>query len=517
MSTPVMKQDTLHPQLREFIKSLGKHNAGKPESYILSSLMAHGGLQMLLSEETVRTRMKRMSKKATGQEAVGSADLVSKITMMAANFFQHLVNKQYQFTSELISFLSFPHEGRTYTEAKTIEGDNRKIPAVFTFVGQFVDHDLTMNALAVVEPQAGVVANGASPVIDLDSVYGPRTATQSGAVFNPDGSFNMRTIEGEPNGFDLTRTPDGTANIFDNRNDENQLILQIHILIARVHNKLLKTLHAATRAEVVANWQSLLINDYLPKILDKKTYDFLTAEVVKPNYGEFKYRPGADSVVRMPHEFALGFRMGHSMLRSGYHINNYGEIALFLNRNLTSQPDLRGGLPLQPEHVINWDVFLPKNGEAPPSLKIDSKVTHAVFDLPASAIPDMTSTQLGNLPQRNLIRSTELALAAGEDVASFYGIKALTPAEVEPDAASHVFFERTDNTFKTPLWYYILREAEVQAGGHHLGRLGSRLMGEVILGGIYFGADFPFQSSWKSKITGSNVVLLRDLIDFVNS
>ena len=517
MSTAGVKQDTLHSQLHEFCGHLGQHTQGKPNSYILTSLMAHGGLQMLLSEETVRTRMKRMSKKATGEEAVGSTHLVSKIMAMASNFFQHLVKNQYQFTSELISFLSFPHEGRTFTEPTTIEDENLHIPAVFTFVGQFVDHDLTMNALALFSDQTGVVSNGASPLIDLDNVYGPRDGAQSSGVFNPDGSFALRTIAGVPHGFDLTRTPDGKANIFDNRNDENQLILQVHILVERVHNKLLTSLKGATRAEVVANWQSVLLNDFLPKILDKKTYDFLAAEVVKPDFGAFKYRPDADGTLRMPHEFALGFRMGHSMLRSGYHINNHGEIALFLNRNLTGQADLRGGVPLQNDHVIDWNVFLPKNGLAPSSLKIDSKVTHAVFDLPASAIPDATTTQLGNLPQRNLIRSTELELSAGEDVAEFYGITPLTPAQVEPDAASRVFFERTDNTFKTPLWYYILREAEVKADGRHLGELGSRLIGEVIFGGIYFGADFPFKSTWTSKITGSNEVKLRDLINFVNA
>jgi hypothetical protein len=73
-----------------------------------------------------------------------------------------------------------------------------------------------------------------------------------------------------------------------------------------------------------------------------------------------------------------------------------------------------------------------------------------------------------------------------------------------------------DTRFKTPLSYYILKEAEVLENGERLGPLGSRLIAEVICGGIFYGKDTEFDYTWKSEITKSNVVKLRDLIDFVN-
>jgi hypothetical protein len=43
----------------------------------------------------------------------------------------------------------------------------------------------------------------------------------------------------------------------------------------------------------------------------------------------------------------------------------------------------------------------------------------------------------------------------------------------------------------TPLWYYILREAEVLAGGRKLGPIGGRIVAEVILG-LLHGDPFSF-------------------------
>jgi hypothetical protein len=35
---------------------------------------------------------------------------------------------------------------------------------------------------------------------------------------------------------------------------------------------------------------------------------------------------------------------------------------------------------------------------------------------------------------------------------------------------------------ETPLWYYILREADVREAGNRLGPVGARLVGEVLVG-----------------------------------
>ncbi len=130
------------------------------------------------------------------------------------------------------------------------------------------------------------------------------------------------------------------------------------------------------------------------------------------------------------------------------------------------------------------------------SNEIDTKCNEVIFDLPESTIPDEIRL-VSNLAKRNLIRSDSLELCAGEDLArcysTYYGsvVDPLTPTEVEPDPKNRVIFERDCGEFRTPLWYYILREAEVRGVDGRLGPLGSLLVAEVILSGIYH-AQYSF-------------------------
>lgn len=560
--------DTLSTRLGGPFRSL-------PRKSTMSQLMKHGGFQIFTTAGSVIARLKRYM---PDQEDAQLAQVAAKITSKAEMFFQRLSEKRYGIPSELISYLTFPHEGTTYTDPAAPEAENPTIPAVFTFVGQFIDHDLTFNGANLFDDQTGTtVPDFASPVIDLDSLYGGRSYPDDPAdmstkgiitncdVFNDDMSFKLMRLG--TNEYDVTRWMDttepdrvGAAYIFDPRNDENQLILQVHILLMRVHNKLLKMTYEQdkklnpkhkkdaakaaeeVKAEVIANWQSVVLNDFLPRVCEQDTLTEVLKQVQLPGHGDLKYKPAQDGSLQMPHEFAIGFRFGHSMLRNEYALNSFGPVQLFNNRDLERKGDLRGGRALSKDHVIDWDVFYPKNEfDAELSLKIDSKVTPVVFDLPESTIPDAVKT-VGNLPFRNLTRSREIDLACGEDLADFFGIdaaKRLTRFQVEPNDEAHYLFEADvdtyakpggvgeppendplkgvkDTRFKTPLWYYILKEAELQENGERLGPLGSRLVAEVICGGIFYGKDTKFDYRWKSEITKGNVVKLRDLIDFVD-
>src|SRR5271170_3366003 len=566
-------------KLTTHIDTLGKRLGGPfrslPRKSTISQLMKHGGFQIFTTAGSVMMRLKRYM---PDWEDAELAPVAVKITGKAEMFFQRLCGKRYGIPAELISYLTFPHEGTTYTDPAAPEAENPNIPAVFTFVGQFVDHDLTFNGANLFDDQTGdAVPDFASPLIDLDSVYGGRSYPDDPAdtstkgiinncdVFNDDMSFKLWRLG--PNAYDVTRWTDGSlparvgaAYIFDPRNDENQLILQVHILLMRVHNKLLKMAYAKdkelnakhkkdalnaaekVKAEVIANWQSVLLNDFLPHVCEADVLAWVLEQIQSAGHGEMKYKPAEDGSLQMPHEFAIGFRFGHSMLRNEYKVNSAGAVQLFNNRDLQRQGDLRGGRPLTRDHVIDWDIFYPKNEfDAELSLKIDSKVTPVVFDLPESAIPDAVKT-VGNLPFRNLTRSREIDIACGEDMCDFFGIdasKRLTPFQIEADDEAHYLFEADvdtytgpdgvgtppadeplkgvrDTRFKTPLWYYILKEAELLENGERLGPLGSRLVAEVIVGGIFYGSDTKFDCGWKSEITKSNVVMLRDLIDFVD-
>jgi hypothetical protein len=225
--------------------------------------------------------------------------------------------------------------------------------------------------------------------------------------------------------------------------------------------------------------------------------------------------------VSMPHEFAIGFRFGHSQLKRGYRLNStYPEGSLLFDNSLvgtgsdgTEYDDLRGSQTLRAKNHIEWPIFF--SSSAPVlSNRIDRFVTARVFDLPESAIPDDIK-YIGNLPHRNLIRSRQVGLCSGEALAKFYCIPPMAPEQIEPDASKRDLYEQNErpqpgeaHKFETPLWYYILREAELTNGpgpnASKLGPLGSRLVAEVVVGAIaYAPLSVAKELSWKSTIPGA--------------
>jgi hypothetical protein len=518
------------------------HDRSNPVSQVLTSLMRHGGVYSLADGQMMAARMAplMMAARSTGTNNLVSEkqltpkdveSFVSTVSSRAVSFFQHMVARadgkdlSYAIPSPLMTHLTSPATGQVFKDA-TGGPESPEIPAAFTFVGQFVDHDLTMNAVNLFEDQAGPVQDTASPLIDLDSVYGPRKflSSPSTDIYNSDGTFKLKPMGGY---FDLLRDTQNSAFISDKRNDENQLILQVHILVMRVHNKLIKDEGLSLKAayeETVFNWQSVLLHDYLTRILDSDVYDFLRGEIEKKDFGDFKYKPllnltNGKFVASMPHEFAIGFRFGHSQLRSRYVLKAGGTPIRLFDNTLTSAndqfEDLRGSQVLAAGHVVDWDHF----AGTLKSNRIDSKLTPVVADLPESTIPDDIK-YIGNLAHRNLIRSRQVGLCSGEDLAEFYGFpRHHVPKDfVEPDPGKRHLYEQTGQ-FLTPLWYYLLKEAE-QAGtaqNSRLGKVGSRLVGEVILGAIKWGDHSVLNKpTWKSKITGTSTVKLLDLAHFVN-
>jgi hypothetical protein len=209
-------------------------------------------------------------------------------------------------------------------------------------------------------------------------------------------------------------------------------------------------------------------------------------------------------------------------LRDAYFVTQGRAFVLF--NNLDPGPDfkdLRGGRALTAERAIDWPYFIDPADDNRKSNRLDTLVASDVFDLPGSAVPDASSKFLGNLPQRNLIRSREIGLTSGEKLFDFYfGAGAagkLTPDQVEPDKTMQPLFLLQPNAgFQTPLCYYVLKEAELN-GGLRLGKLGSRLVAEVVGGAIYYNPiSYVRDPTWKSAISGSDVVMMKDLVDFVH-
>jgi len=110
-----------------------------------------------------------------------------------------------------------------------------------------------------------------------------------------------------------------------------------------------------------------------------------------------------------------------------------------------------------------------------PNKRIDTKISTPLFQLPLAAIAshDLPTA----LPQRNLLRHLTWSLPSGQAIAERMGIRPLAASQLAELSAFGVGLERS-----TPLWYYILKEAEVIADGLTLTGVGARVVGEVILG-----------------------------------
>ena len=121
--------------------------------------------------------------------------------------------------------------------------------------------------------------------------------------------------------------------------------------------------------------------------------------------------------------------------------------------------------------VIDFNNFfseLPRdseNGEDPALIgrAIDTKIAPSLFELP---IPGAEASGSNVLAFRNLVRGKFYDLPSGEAIAGAMGVEVVG----EP-----VFPEGT------PLWYYILREAEMTTGGAELGPVGGGIVAEVIV------------------------------------
>src|SRR3954467_8018796 len=170
-------------------------------------------------------------------------------------------------------------------------GGSSQIPSGFTYLGQFVDHDLTFDKTSVMRGEnwsPHALLQGRSPSLDLDSLYGAGpTDPESAKFYEADGIHlkmgKTRAFEGEVarDGFDLPRGAGTTqaqkrkAIIPDPRNDENLAVAQTHLAMIRFHNRVVDTLPASVapsqrfaraRRVVTRHYQWMIRNDFLPRI-----------------------------------------------------------------------------------------------------------------------------------------------------------------------------------------------------------------------------------------------------------
>jgi hypothetical protein len=200
--------------------------------------------------------------------------------------------------------------------------------------------------------------------------------------------------------------------------------------------------------------------------------------------------------VFIPLEFAdAAYRYGHAQIRHHYRLNLQTKpVPLF--------PDLLGFRPVPREFALDWTLFFDAHGAttAQRSKKINGKLVRPLIELPVAVTGECEIEDYHSLAVRDLQRGQGVGLPSGESVARHMGIAPLT--------AEQIGIASTGWRGETPLWYYILREADACAGGKLLGPVGGRIVADVLVGLIDADAtSFRHNSEgWKARKTLSELL-----------
>ncbi|MGE3976796.1 MAG: heme peroxidase family protein [Nitrospira sp.] len=429
--------------------------------------------------------------------------------------------------------------------------DNPNMTAGFTFFGQFLDHDLTLALKAPLLEQTHPrrTTNFRTAEFDLDSVYGdgPERSPELYETSSGDIKFRVEAIPGSEQmsrkgavRYDLPRDHNNNAIIADGRNDENLVISQFHLAMLKFHNAVVDRLrsdpaHAhrsardifrEARRQVQWHYQWIIVNEFLPLTIGQDRVD----EILRngPRFYRVHDRTH-DSLFHssrreplIPVEFAVGaYRFGHSQVRPSYRLNFGADAAsqvfMFIfddsaDPNDSDPNDMRGG-KRAPRRYIDWQTFFKFDENFKPNKRIDTKLSSPLMHLLGSRgpAPGMPSDGIQSLASRNLMRHVNFGVPSGQAIARVMGAQVLTPVQL----AELALFGMDRST---PLWYYILKEAEVFENGLQLGPVGGRIVGEVFIGLLKADKDsyLTVNKNWKPTLPSakSGEFEITDLLNF---
>ena len=354
-----------------------------------------------------------------------------------------------------------------------------------TFMGQFIDHDLTLDTTSelAVQEQPEKTINHRTPYFDLDSVYGNGPAA-SPQLYDPADLAKLKVGTGGVFE-DVPRGDDGRALLGDGRNDENLILAGMHSAFLLFHNRAVDDLRSegtpeaevfnTARRQTTWHYQWMVVHEFLPAFIGQP----LTTEIMEsgPRY----VGPAQKGI---PVEFQTGaYRFGHSMVRPSYRANlagdNGGPFFGFIfdpaEFGKYDGNDLTGG-SRAPRRFIGWQTFFDfGDGELKPNKKIDAHVSTPLFNLPPIAIPGGPSV----LVQRTLLRHLTWQIPSGQQIARAMGVPILSAIDLQELA-------QFDNSLleSTPLFYYVLKEAQLLESGEHLGPVGGQIVGDVFVNNL---------------------------------
>jgi len=352
-------------------------------------------------------------------------------------------------------------------QAWTGNDDDASGAAGWPLLGQLIGHDITADR-SPVGPQADVAAlrNARSPKLDLEMLYGdgPVGAPYLYNVHDP-----AKLLTGA-DGADLPRNSQGIALIGDPRNDVHVLAAHLHLMLLHSHNGLVDRLRAdgesedalfeAARRALTWHYQWIVVHDFLPRLVGSD----LVSDVLARG-GRF-FSPALGRAY-LPLEFAdAAYRYGHSQIRHSYQLQPGGPtLPLF--------PDLVGFGAIAPERRVDLGQLfdLPDHAPAQRAKQMDATLPASLIRLPPQVTGDVEVDAYRSLAVRDLLRGTATSLPSGETVADAMEVAPLDADQVGPCWAGG-----------TPLWFYILKEAQACGGGDQLGPVGGRIVAEVLIG-----------------------------------
>jgi hypothetical protein len=441
------------------------------------------------------------------------------------------------------------------------DAEESGIPALYTYFGQFIDHDITFDPVTtlVKHSDPNALTDFRTPALDLDNVYGRGPEDQPYLYDNgPKFLLGRKLDNGAP---DLPRNGanPSRALIGDPRNDENSIVSQFQALLLRFHNRFVDDnpgldFHSVQR-KVRFHYQWLVVHDFLPRIVHASVLDALKThgnyDQEKLRFFHWKNEPF------MPVEFSVAaYRLGHSMIRPGYRVNDETLLPIFPVPSKNLPIGLTGFQEMDKKRGIDWGRFIDidvrsygTDKETDQTTKnrlqfayrIDTSLVMPLSELPDSVVQDKPPS----LAQRNLIRSFELGLPSGQRVARAMRVKELDDDQIiigkavdkpensgdDPDQKGTIAKLDQLKPFRgnCPLWPYILAEAfhhktsveipvteKKKITTPQLGPVGGRIVAEVFLG-LLFGDNDSYlhqYADFKPSLGSNGEFRLKDLVRY---
>jgi hypothetical protein len=429
------------------------------------------------------------------------------------------------------------------------EEERHTIPAGYTYLGQFIDHDLTLDLTPLdrAQPNGDRTRNFRNPFLDLDHLYGGGPSLSPflyrndykdrgkerfliGHTIRPDGKKGPDD--------DLPRNPEGIALVGDPRQDENLIIAQLHVAFLKFHNRVMDELEKGAKGEVQSagparatlfeqarrlvtwHYQYIVLHDFLAALIDPTVYKDLERKPASAATGE-------SGRFCIPIEFSVAaFRFGHSMVRDSYEYNKaHHRDDATLDKLLKLTGAGGGAVPALPaDWIIEWYRFFylgrPTHNAA---REIDTKIAMGLHNLPSAAVKLFSAPQPSEppknelpLPVRTLWRGARAGLPSGQDVAKALCIQVLTDKEIAKGPHEDILIKYGFHK-DTPLWYYILKEAELLGKGRRLGPVGSRIVARVIVGALKADPDshLSVYPNWTPMLAGKPAETMGQLLPFI--